>query len=187
MMQRSWDLPSVAEIKAYLRSNLFAGFNVSPFRAPLSAWALVPVYAAIAALVGLGSGLFRMELTSSRLALLLPITLFVFPSLLEESFFRGILIPRDTGDHGRGKIILAIFWSTLLFVLWHPLNALTINRTAAPIFLDPAFLLITAALGITCSYGYIVSKSIWVPVLIHWATVVVWVLFLGGRNLILES
>jgi predicted Abi (CAAX) family protease len=82
--------------------------------------------------------------------------------------------------------MLAIGWSTLLFVAWHPLNALTINPSAPALFLDPAFLLISAALGITCGYSYVVSKSLWVPVLIHWATVVVWVFFLGGRNLVLE-
>ena len=36
-----------------------------------------------------------------------------------------------------------------------------------------------------CSIGYILSRSLWVPVLIHWVTVVVWVSFLGGRNLLL--
>lgn len=76
--------------------------------------------------------------------------------------------------------------STLAFVAWHPLNALTVNRSALPIFLDPAFLLIFAGLGAVCGYGYVVSRSIWVPVLIHWATVVVWVLLLGGRNLVLD-
>ena len=75
---------------------------------------------------------------------------------------------------------------TLLFVAWHPLNAATINPSAPTIFFDPAFLAITAVLGITCGYGYVVSKSLWVPVLIHWATVVAWVFFLGGRNLVLE-
>ena len=70
--------------------------------------------------------------------------------------------------------------------MWHPLNAVTVNRSAIPVFLDPAFLVIVAALGLTCGYSYVVSQSIWVPIFIHWATVVVWVLFLGGRNLVLE-
>ncbi len=70
--------------------------------------------------------------------------------------------------------------------MWHPLNAVTLNRSAIPVFLDPAFLVIVAALGLTCGYSYVVSKSIWVPIFIHWATVVVWVLFLGGQNLVLE-
>lgn len=117
---------------------------------------------------------------------LLLVTLFVFPSLLEEAFFRGILIPRDTVERGATRSILAIGWSTLWFVAWHPFNAVTINPSAPALFLDPAFLLTSAVLGITCGYAYVVSKSLWVPVLIHWATVVVWVFFLGGRNLVLE-
>jgi predicted Abi (CAAX) family protease len=170
----------------YLRTNLVEGFRASPLRAPLKAWAFVPFYAALSLAVGFSSGMFRVELIPAKLMPILLITLLVFPSLLEEAFFRGVLIPRKTSERGVARSILVIGWSTLLFVLWHPFNALTINRSAAPIFLDPAFLLIAAALGITCGYGYVASKSLWVPVLIHWAAVVVWVFFLGGRNLILE-
>ena len=80
----------------------------------------------------------------------------------------------------------AILLSTLAFVAWHPFNALLFNHSAIPLFLDPWFLVITAALGVTCGYGYVVSRSIWVPVIIHWSTVCAWVLLLGGRNLVLE-
>jgi len=170
----------------YLKTNLVQGFRASPLRAPLKAWALVPLHAAFALVIGLGSGLFRFELISAKLMPLLLITLFVFPSLLEEAFFRGVLIPRNISERGAARSILAIAWSTLLFVAWHPVNALTINPSAPALFFDPAFLLMSAALGITCGYSYVVSKSLWVPVLIHWATVVVWVFFLGGRNLVLE-
>ena len=170
----------------YLKTNVVAGFRTSPLRAPLKSWALVPLHAAFALSIGLGSGLFRFELISAKLVPLLLVTLFVFPSLLEEAFFRGVLIPRNTIDRGATRSILAITWSTLAFVAWHPLNAATINPSAPLLFFDPVFLLISGALGITCGYSYIVSKSLWVPVLIHWATVVVWVFFLGGRNLVLE-
>lgn len=173
-------------MKYYLQSNLVKSFQQSPLRAPLKAWALVPFHAVISLTVGFSTGLLHFELISEELVLLLPFTLLIFPSLLEEAVFRGVLIPRETMARGRGKIIVAITWSTLLFVLWHPLNALLFNHSAIPLFLDPAFLLIVAVLSVTCGYGYVVSKSIWVPVLIHWATVAVWVLFLGGRNLILE-
>jgi len=173
-------------LKEYLQANLGEGFRESPLRAPLKAWSFVPFYAVVSLAIGFSSGLLRFELVSAELALLLPFTLFIFPSLLEEAFFRGVLIPRDTIERGRRRIILAITWSTVLFVLWHPLNAVTLNRSAIPVFLDPAFLVIVAALGLTCGYSYVVSQSIWVPIFIHWATVVVWVLFLGGQNLVLE-
>lgn len=170
----------------YLKSNLVAGFRTSPLRAPLKAWFPVPLFATYALAAGFGFGLLRFELISAKLAPLLLVTLFIFPSLLEEAFFRGVLIPRNTIERGAARSILAIGWSTLLFVLWHPLNAVTINPSAPAIFFDPVFLSIAAVLGIACGYGYIVSKSLWVPVLIHWTTVVVWVFFLGGRNLLLE-
>jgi predicted Abi (CAAX) family protease len=31
-----------------------------------------------------------------------------------------------------------------------------------------------------------VSRCLWMPIIIHWLTVVVWVIFLGGRNKLLE-
>jgi predicted Abi (CAAX) family protease len=140
----------------------------------------------ISLLIGFTSGLLEIEFLRSRFVILLPIILFIFPSFLEESFFRGILIPINTKEQGKKKIIFYICLSTLSFVLWHPLNALTINPTAKIFFLDPYFLLITCLLGLTCSFSYIYSRSLWLPILIHWATVVVWVIFLGGRNMVLE-
>jgi len=170
----------------YVKSNLVAGFRTSPLRAPLKAWLPVPFYAAISLAIGFSTGLIRLESISAKLAPLLLVTLFFFPSLLEEAFFRGVLIPRDTLERGAARSVLAIAWSTLLFVAWHPFNAATINPSAPPVFFDPSFLSITATLGATCGYAYVVSKSLWVPVLIHWVTVVMWVFFLGGRNLVLE-
>lgn len=176
-----------ARVRQYLQENLAVSLRTSPFRAPLRTWGPVPFYAIVAMAVGFGAGLFHFQIVSTKLAPLLPLTLFVFPSLLEEAFFRGVLIPRDTAGHGRKRIILVVGGSTLLFVIWHPLGALTVNPSAKAVFLDPAFLLIVAALGITCGYSYVMSKSLWAPVLIHWATVVIWVFFLGGRNLVLET
>ncbi|MCI5125432.1 MAG: CPBP family intramembrane metalloprotease, partial [Candidatus Electrothrix sp. AR5] len=48
------------------------------------------------------------------------------------------------------------------------------------------FLVIVFCLGIVCSLAYILSRSLWVPIIIHWLTVVIWVLFLGGRNLLVK-
>lgn len=170
----------------YIIDNLGRSLRVSPFQAPLKAWALVPGFAAVAVLVGFWAGLFELGWRDSPIAPLLPIVLFVFPSLLEEAFFRGVLIPRNILESGPSKAAWSVVISTLLFVAWHPLNALTLNPTAIPLFLDPWFLVIVGAMGLTCGYAYVYSRSIWVPVIIHWAAIVVWVLFLGGRNLVLE-
>ena len=173
-------------MRDYLIKNLCRSLRTSPFQAPLKGWIPVPIFAILAAGIGFGRGMLSFAPLISSVAFFLPLTLFVFPSLLEEAFFRGVLIPLDTADRGRGVMVSRIVASTALFVAWHPANALAFNPTAIPLFLDPWFLVIVALLGITCGYAYAVSKSLWVPVLIHWGTVLVWVLVLGGRNLVLE-
>lgn len=170
----------------YFSNNLGQAFLTSPFQPPLKAWAPLPVFAIISVSVGFGVGLFQVGWLDSPVTPVLPVILFVFPSLLEEAFFRGVLIPRNILASGHVKAAGSVAISTLVFVLWHPFNALAFNPTAIPLFLDPWFLVIAGAMGVTCGYAYVLSRSIWVPVIIHWAAVTVWVLFLGGRNLVLE-
>ncbi len=177
---------SDSSVQKYLKNNLIGGFKTSPLTEfQLSALAFA-VYAALALPIGFGSGLIAPALAKGKLFLFLPFTLLVFPSLLEEAFFRGLLIPRNTRDRGIRQVLFYSVLSSALFVAWHPLNALTINPGAREIFLNPWFQLIAFFLGLSCSLGYIYSRSLWVPVLMHWWTVLVWVLFLGGRNLLAQ-
>ncbi|MFC1604002.1 type II CAAX prenyl endopeptidase Rce1 family protein [Planctomycetota bacterium] len=171
---------------AYLKNNLLKGFKVSPFHVPLKSLIFVPVYVCASLAISFHAGLFSVGVIEYPMSVVLPFSLFVFPSLLEEAFFHGILIPNNACTQSKIKIIAYIAFSTTAFVLWHPANALTINPTAAALFLDPAFLLIVTLLGITCSISYVLSRSLWTPIIIHWLTVVVWVIFLGGRNKLLE-
>lgn len=172
-------------LKNYLRLNLLQGLRTSPFRAPLRAWVLVPVYAVVSLLLGFTTGLFRWEPVTVSWAPILVVAMLISPSLTEEVLFRGLLIPRESLRRGWGWAGLAIGWSTLLYVLWHPLSALTNRPEAEMFFLNPTFLVIVILLGITCGHSYVVSKSLWVPILIHWATVLAWVFFLGGDQLVL--
>lgn len=171
---------------AYLKNNLLQGFKVSPFRVPLKSLIPVPIYVCASLAIGFHAGLFSVGIIDPPMSIIMPFTLFIFPSLLEEVFFRGILIPNNAATRSKSRIIAYIAISTAAFVLWHPANALTINTAAAALFLNPAFLLIVALLGITCSVSYVLSRSLWTPIIIHWLTVVVWVIFLGGRNLLME-
>ncbi len=171
---------------AYLKNNLLQGLRVSPFRAPLKSLIPVPLFFFASLVIGFYAGLFSVGVIDHPISVVLPFSLFVFPSLLEEAFFRGILIPNNAITQSRCRIVAYITVSTAAFVLWHPANALTTNTTAAALFLNPAFLLIVALLGITCSVSYVFSRSLWMPTIIHWLTVVVWVIFLGGRNKLLE-
>lgn len=171
----------------YLRRNLWAGLRTPPRAVPAWLWWMIAGYAVVAVAFGLASGLLEWGLLDDRRAAILPFTLLVFPSLLEEALFRGLMIPRDVLSRGRRTAAGYAALSTALFVAWHPLNAATVNPGAAGLFFDPVFLTLTALLGITCAVAYIRTRSLWPPVLIHWLTVVVWVLFLGGRNLLLEA
>ena len=140
----------------YLKNNLVQGFLVSPLKVPAKSWSLVPVFIVISAIIGFSTNLLIFKPLLTNFSLALPFIVFIFPSLLEEAFFRGILIPVKTKRQNRKKKFLFMLLSTFAFVAWHPFNALTFNSSAIPIFLDPWFLLIVAALGITCSYSYMV-------------------------------
>lgn len=102
--------------------------------------------------------------------------LFVVPALGEELLFRALLLP--TRFEGVG-VLAQVPWVALsvgLFVAWHPLLARTQRDPLRTLLTDPRFLVQVTLLGLACSLAYLVSGSIWPPVLIHWLTVVVWLL-----------
>jgi len=74
----------------------------------------------------------------------------------------------------------------VMFVVYHPLNALSFFSQGLETFFNSAFLLLATLLGITCSIAYLQSGSLWTPVVIHWLAVVVWLLFLGGYRKLYE-
>ena len=51
---------------------------------------------------------------------------------------------------------------------------------AQPVFLEPGFLLVTAALGLTCTLAWRLTGSLWPAVVIHWLTVVGWKGLMAG-------
>ncbi len=148
---------------------------------------IAAAYSVAALAIGFASGIYEVQLMDLRKFWFLPLTLFVFPAIPEEFFFRGLLIPRNAIELPWQRSTAYVLFSAFAFTVWHPLNALTVNPTAQPFFLNPFFLAIVFLLGLACSVSYLLSRSIWVPVIIHWLTVVVWVLALGGRNLVLEG
>ena len=70
--------------------------------------------------------------------------------------------------------------AALLFVAWHPVQALTIGPAWAEIFLHPTFWIATLILGIILAHIRIVSRSLWPVILIHWFAVLIWKSLLGG-------
>lgn len=170
----------------YLKNNLLIGCRTSPLRKPGRSLGLTIIFALIAFLVGYKGELYQFRILDVQTACILLFSLFLFPAFLEEFFFRGVLIPNSIKEKGGKAIFSFTLLSASLFTVWHPVNALTVNPGARGLFLNPYFLLIVFCLGIVCSLSYIYSRSLWVPIIIHWLTTVIWVIFLGGRNLILE-
>lgn len=169
----------------YLTRNPIAALQTPPWRVPLRSWALLPVFAASALLLGLGGGVLEPGFARPEWPVFFYASVLVSPAFLEELIFRGLLIPRDIRQRGPWSTWIVIAGSTAVYVLAHPLGALTTSPGARPYFLDSSFLAIVTLLGITCSYSYVVSKSLWVPILIHWLTVVAWVTFFGGHELVI--
>jgi uncharacterized protein len=140
---------------------------------------LFGVYTLCALMIGLWTGFCRLELmkASAWTIAATPIGLLVMPSLVEEFFFRAVLLPHPVeAISPRTKF----FWasvSLMAFVVSHPINGLVSRRV---VFLDPVFLVLATLLGIVCTLTYLKSGSIWLPILFHWLTVVVWIMFLGG-------
>lgn len=106
----------------------------------------------------------------------------VVPALLEEGFWRVLLLPHPTemiSDRKRWQIGLPMLG---LFVLMHPLNAITVYPAAFATFTNPVFLLSAALLGLVCTVVYWQSGSWWLIAVIHWLVVTLWLLFLGGYS-----
>ena len=146
------------------------------------------IYAAIALPVGLLTGFLKIHvLQMSTLTMVtLPVSLLVMPSFLEELLFRALMLPHKTRKNTAKKQVFLSLFSIFAFIAWHPLNAMTINAAAYPIFTDPVFLLLAALMASACTITYLKSGSVWIPISIHWITVLIWVFFLGGRNVVLD-
>ena len=146
------------------------------------------IYMAVALPVGFCSGFFTIQVlkTDIWVMIALPISLFFIPSLFEEIVFRGFLLPHKERAVSTYPLLFYAAFSILLFIAWHPINAMTINHPAYTTFTNPLFLSLAGLMGIACTITYIKTGSLWVPIAIHWLTVVVWVFFLSGRNFVLD-
>ena len=109
---------------------------------------------------------------------LIPPLLIFYPCLIEETIFRGLLL-RGVDQASASRKILMVGASTISFVAMHPLNHWLVGLSDTSTFTDPIFLLIVTLLGVTCAIQRIQTRSLWIPIATHWATVVAWNLFLG--------
>ncbi|MEZ0324398.1 MAG: CPBP family glutamic-type intramembrane protease [Fimbriimonas sp.] len=144
------------------------------------------VFAAIALSLGLGSGLLRPSLAelSPKTFALLAITTLLSPSLMEEVIFRVLPLPRDATRVTEPRFALISTVSLVAFVAAHPLSAWLLRPAAWALFTSPEFLAIAALLGAACTAVYLISKSLWPPLLLHWTAVLTWITLLGGQALL---
>jgi predicted Abi (CAAX) family protease len=150
--------------------------------------ALILIFTIIALPIGFQRGFLQLEVLRvswSKILGIIATSLFM-PAVIEELFFRVLLLPRTTENVSPLGLW---FWgciSLAMFIVYHPLNALSFFPRGLKTFFNVVFLVLAALLGIVCSIAYIQSGSLWTPVVIHWLAVVVWLLLLGGYKKLYE-
>ena len=137
-------------------------------------------YTFLTLVFGLLSGFLKWNpCRSNRVIVRVVVTSLLAPAILEELAFRVLLLPYPSSQLSMSNLRWSIF-SLLLFVIYHPINALTFFPQGKETFFKPVFLGLAAILGIACTIVYYQSGSLWLPVLIHWLTVVLWLLCFDG-------
>ena len=155
-------------------------------------WILLVIllaYGAIALPIGFASGFLQWSPHIYPFKNLFSgmITTFFCPALIEELVFRVAWLPHPSEEV---KLVTWILWAALglgLFMVYHPLNALTFYRQGNPTFFNPIFLSLTDLLGLACTIVYFLSGSLWTVTLLHWLIVVVWLFGLGGNQKLIEE
>ncbi|MCC0178243.1 CPBP family intramembrane metalloprotease [Waterburya agarophytonicola K14] len=161
---------------------IVAGFVTIPTKLDwLQGFFILSVYAIIALLFGLWTGFLQWNFNSSKLIIIrVAATSLVAPALLEELFFRALLLPYPSENTDLGFTYISSLVSLFLFVIYHPLNGLTFFPAGKQTFSNPVFLTFAAILGLACTIAYLSTGSIWISISIHWLAVVFWLLCLGG-------
>jgi predicted Abi (CAAX) family protease len=152
----------------------------------LAGWAIAGgillIYGAIALPLGLATGFLRFDFCLRlKLHAHQILLLFFLPALVEELIFRVWLLAHPTEAVNTMTWLVWAAISLFLFVIYHPLNALTFYREGNPTFLSIVFLSLAALLGIACTAVYILTGSMWTAVVIHWLVVTIWLFCLGGK------
>ena len=142
------------------------------------------MYAAIALPLGLASGFLVWEpaIEKGKELAIGVFSAFFAPAFIEEVFFRVLLLPHPTEAIFPLSWVLWAIASLLLFLVYHPLNALWFYPAGNPLFFTPMFLGLAGLLGIACTVVYALTGSLWGMVVFHWLVVILWLFGLGGRR-----
>src|SRR5579862_5324408 len=161
-------------------------FTFPPARTWLHCLLVYAIFSAIALSIGFGTGLLRPSLAelSPKTFALLAITTLLSPALVEELIFRVLPLPRDATRVTKPRLALISIVALGAFVAAHPLSAWLFRPAAWALFTSPEFLAIAAFLGAASTVAYLISKSLWPPVFLHWTAVLTWIALLGGQALL---
>jgi len=129
---------------------------------------------------GLAGGLLRLSQARFAGWPWEPMSLLVAPALGEEVAFRGLWVPDRTETMRPARAIALV---TVIFTLWHVVEAMTFLPRAGAVFLRLDFLACAAILGLGCGLMRWRTASIWPAVALHWIAVVGWLTWLGGPRL----
>ncbi len=134
-----------------------------------------------------GLGQWSPSFTPMGKVVRLSLAYIMFPALVEELCWRWLLIPpRSWRAFGSGTVY-SILLSAGVATAAHPLVAWGIAPQAREVFCNPFFLLIVFLLGLFCGTMYVVARSIWPPVALHWFTIVNWKFLFDGPLLFFQS
>ncbi|MEP0754232.1 CPBP family glutamic-type intramembrane protease [Trichocoleus sp. Lan] len=163
-------------------SRLITAASTTPdAKAWLYSAALVLIYTLISLPIGFKFGFLKLDVeTSWEMIIGVMARCLLSPAISEELFFRILLLPHPTEKATPTTLWLWGGISLAMFIIYHPLNAVTFYPDGLRTFFNPVFLFLAALLGVICTLAYFQSGSLWMPVAIHWLIVVVWLLLLGG-------
>ncbi|AFZ02905.1 Abortive infection protein [Calothrix sp. PCC 6303] len=163
-------------------NRILASLSIPTFSHYLTSAIALAIYSLIAITFGFKSGFLSLQTWSANWVdkTLLSIRCLFLPSIVEELFFRVLLLPHPSETTNWWEWTLWAAFSLILFIVYHPLNAKYFYKAGLLTFFNPVFLILAGLLGTTCTIIYGITGSLWLVVLIHWIVVITWLVFFGG-------
>jgi predicted Abi (CAAX) family protease len=140
------------------------------------------LYALLAIPFGLKTRFLKRQnaITNPMQAVLTAIYLFFLPALVEEIFFRVMLLPHPLEGVPAGWWLFWALVNLVLFVLYHWVQGKFFRQHVQATLCDRRFLLLAGWLGFILISLYQLTGSLWLITSIHWLVVLVWIFALGG-------